>query len=172
MLAWRTGGNLKMGSNSYYSLRRMLPLALLCLPYLLAQGSGYITVGDASKVAGKRNASVQSKIPMTVLAGYHVNSNKPAEEYLIPLKLTWTSPGALDPGTIVYPKPAFEKYQFAEKPLSVYTGSFNLIANFKVGPQAPAGPGAATGELRYQACNDRACFRPQTVKVTVPYLIQ
>ncbi|HLI85887.1 MAG TPA: protein-disulfide reductase DsbD domain-containing protein [Bryobacteraceae bacterium] len=150
----------------------MLPLALLCLPCLLAQGSGYLTVGEASKVTGKRNASVQSKIPMTVVPGFHVNSNKPAEEYLIPLKLTWTSPGALQPGEIVYPKPTLEKYEFAEKPLSVYTGSFDLIANFKVAANAPAGPGAATGKLRYQACNNRACFAPKTVDVTVPYQIQ
>jgi DsbC/DsbD-like thiol-disulfide interchange protein len=150
---------------------------MLCLPgllqqSLLAQGSGYLTVGDPSKVAGKRNASVQSKIPLTVLPGYHVNSDKPAEEYLIPLKVTWTSPGALEPGTIVYPKPSLEKYEFAEKPLSVFTGNFEVVANFKVAPNASAGPGAATGKLRYQACNNRACFAPKTVDITVPYQIQ
>jgi hypothetical protein len=150
---------------------------LVCLPCLLeqsllAQGSGYLTVGEPSKVAGKRNASVQAKIPLTVLSGYHVNSDKPADEYLIPLKLTWTSPGALEPGNIVYPKPALEKYEFAEKPLSVFTGNFDLVANFKVAANAPAGPGAATGKLRYQACNNRACFAPKTVEVTVSYQIQ
>jgi DsbC/DsbD-like thiol-disulfide interchange protein len=145
---------------------------MLCLPSLLAQGSGYLTVGEPSKVAGKRNASVQTKIPLTVLPGYHVNSDKPAEDYLIPLKLTWTSPGALEPGTIVYPKPSLEKYEFAEKPLSVFTGSFDLVANFKVATNAAAGPGAATGKLRYQACNNRACFAPKTVEVTVPYQVQ
>jgi hypothetical protein len=150
----------------------MLCSTVLCLPCLLAQGSGYLTVGEATKVAGKRNATVQSKVPVTVLPGYHVNSDKPAEEYLIPLKLTWTSPGALQPGSITYPKPSLEKYEFAEKPLSVFTGSFDLVANFKVAPNAPAGPGAASGKLRYQACNNRACFAPKTVDVTVPYQIQ
>jgi hypothetical protein len=28
------------------------------------------------------------------------------------------------------------------------------------------------GKLHYQACNDRACFPPKTVEVTVPYQIQ
>ena len=90
--------------------------------------------------------------------GYHVNSNKPNEEYLIPLKLTWTSLGALEGGTVTYPKPALEKYEFSEQPLSVYTGGFDLLANFKVAANAPAGPGAATGKLRYQACSNRACY--------------
>jgi hypothetical protein len=84
-------------------------------------------VGDLPKVAGKRSAAVQAKIPIVVKEGYHVNSNKPNEEYLIPLKLTWTSLGALEGGTVTYPKPALEKYEFSEQPLSVYTGGFDLL---------------------------------------------
>jgi hypothetical protein len=122
-------------------------------------------------VAGARSATVQAKIPVTVMGGFHVNSNKPSEEYLIPLKLTWTSTGALQPAAVVYPKPSLEKYEFAEKPLSVLTGSFDLVATFKVAADAPAGPGAASGKLRYQACNNRACFPPKTVDVTIPYQV-
>ena len=159
-------------------LRQMLPLTVLCLPCLwtegrlLAQGSGYLAVGEPTKVTGKRSAALQAKIPVTVLPGYHVNSDKPSEEYLIPLKLTWNSTGALKPGAIVYPKPSLEKYEFSEKPISVLTGSFDLVASFKVAPDAPAGPGSAAGTLRYQACNNRACFAPKNVEVKVPYLIQ
>jgi len=144
---------------------------LLCLP-LAAQNSGYLSVGEAPKVAAKRGAAVQAKIPMTVQQGYHVNSNTPSDEYLIPLKLTWKNTGALEAGTVVYPKPTLEKYEFSEKPLSVFTGKFEVTANFKVKPDAAAGPGAAVGSLRYQACSDRACYPPKTVEVTLPYTVQ
>ncbi|MGA2269257.1 MAG: protein-disulfide reductase DsbD domain-containing protein [Bryobacteraceae bacterium] len=123
-------------------------------------------------MVGKRNAAVQAKIAVSVRPGYHVNSNTPTDEYLIPLKLTWTSAGALEGGSVIYPKPSMEKYEFAEKPLSVLTGNFELVVNFKVAANAPAGPGAAVGKLRYQACNDRACFPPKTIEVTVPYQVQ
>jgi hypothetical protein len=157
------------------SLRTLTLLAAwLCLPLLFAQtqGSGYLTVGEPQKVAGKRSAAVQVKIPVTVKDGYHVNSNKPSEEYLIPLKLTWTQLGSLEGGTVTYPKPMLEKYEFSETPLSVFTGGFELVANFKVAANAPAGPGAATGKLRYQACSNRACYPPKTVDVTVSYQVQ
>jgi DsbC/DsbD-like thiol-disulfide interchange protein len=146
--------------------------ACFCLPSLYAQSSGYLSVGEPQKVAGKRNAAVQVKIPVTVKEGYHVNSSKPSEEYLIPLKLTWTQTGALEGGTVTYPKPALEKYEFSETPLSVYTGAFDLTANFKVAANAPAGPGAASGKLHYQACSNRACYPPKTVDVTVSYQVQ
>jgi len=131
-------------------------------------------VGEVQKVAGKRNASVQVKIPLSVESGYHVNSDKPNEDYLIPLKLTWdkASMGALEGGTVAYPKPSQERYDFAEKPLSVFTGNFDLTVNFKVAANAPAGPGIATGKLRYQACSSKACYPPKTVDISVPYQVQ
>ena len=136
------------------------------------QSSGYLSAGEPAKAAGKRNAPLQVKIPVVVKDGYHVNSNQPSEEYLIPLKLTWTQLGALEGGTVTYPKPELEKYEFSEQPISVYTGAFDLVANFKVSANAPAGPGAATGKLRYQACSNRACYPPKTVEITVSYQVQ
>ena len=152
-------------------LRRLLPVTLLCAP-LLAQSNGHLKVGEPAKVAGKRGTAVQAKIPLIVDAGFHVNSNTPNEEYLIPLKLTWKSTGALEGGQVIYPKAMQEKYEFSEKPLSVFTGRFEVTANFKVAPNAGAGPGVAAGQLRYQACNDKACFPPKTVEINVPYSVQ
>ena len=161
-----------MASNSYYSLlRQPLLLALLTLP-LLPQNSGYLSVGEVPKAAGKRSDSVRVRIPLSVQPGFHVNSNTPSDEYLIPLKLTWKSTGALEGGQVAYPRPSQEKYEFSEKPLSVYTGKFEVIATFKVAANAPAGPGVAVGQLRYQACNDKACFPPKTIEVTLPYQVQ
>ena len=132
-----------------------------------------MTVGEPSKVVGKRGAAVQSKILVTVKDGYHVNSNKPSEEYLIPLSLTWTATGALEGGTVTYPKPAMQVFDFSEgKPISVYVGSIELLANFKVAANAPAGPGIAAGKLKYQACSNKACYPPKTIEVNVSYSVQ
>jgi len=131
-----------------------------------------MSVGQMPKLAGARNASLQAKIACAVEPGFHVNSNTPAEDYLIPLKLTWTSTGALEAGAAAYPKPRLEKYAFSEKPLSVFTGDFVVIANFKVAAKAPAGPGIAIGKLRYQACNDHACFAPKSIEIAIPYQVQ
>jgi hypothetical protein len=144
---------------------------LLSIP-ALPQSSGYLSLGQVAKVSGKRGAALQAKIPCVVQQGYHVNSHTPSDEYLIPLKLTWKTTGALEGGQVAYPKPAMEKYEFSEKPLSVFTGNFELTTNFKVAANAPAGPGVAVGQLRYQACSDKACYPPKTIEVALPYQIQ
>jgi DsbC/DsbD-like thiol-disulfide interchange protein len=150
----------------------MLLLALLLTRplYLPAQGSGHLTVGSPAKISAARNASVQAKIPVTIDPGFHVNSNPAAAEYLIPLSVTWSTTGALEAGKVTYPKATKEKV--GDDTLTVYTGSFDLIANFKVSANAPAGPGAAAGKLRYQACNSTTCFPPKNVEISVPYQIQ
>ena len=144
----------------------------LSLASLFAQSSGHLTVGEPQKVAGKRGAAVESKIPISIQSGFHVNSNTPSEEYLIPLKITWTATGALEAPRVVYPKPTMEKYEFSPTPLSVFTGNFDLVANFKIAGNAPAGPGIAEGQLRYQACNSTTCFPPKNVPVKISYLVQ
>jgi DsbC/DsbD-like thiol-disulfide interchange protein len=139
-------------------------------PYIQAQGSGHLTVGSPAKISGARNASVQTRIPVTVDPGFHVNSNPAAADYLIPLSVTWSATGALEAGKMTYPKATKEKV--GDDTLTVYTGSFDLIAAFKVSANAPAGPGAAAGKLRYQACNSTTCFPPKNVEISVPYQIQ
>ena len=110
---------------------------------------------------------MQAKLSVQLRDGYHVNSNTPSDEYLIPLKLTWSA-GPLETAGIVYPKPQSEKYAFSDKPLSVFTGDFEILTRFKVSSTATPGPAALSGKLRYQACNDRMCFPPKSVDVTLP----
>ncbi len=115
-------------------------------------------------VVAKAGSTVESKLPLELRAGFHVNSNTPADSYLIPLKLTWND-GPVTASAVVFPKPTMEKYSFSEKPLSVFSGRFAIVTRFSVAAGAPPGPVMVGGKLRYQACNDRECQTPKTVDV-------
>ena len=146
-------------------------LAAVLLPAIWPQSNAEkVTVGQPVKVSGKRSDAVQTKIPVTILEGYHVNSNAPADEYLIPLKITWTSLGALEGGQVTFPKA--EKITVGDQSLSVFTGKIDLGVNFKISAKAPGGPGIAAGKLGYQACNNKMCFPPKSVEISVPYQVQ
>jgi len=153
-------------------IRNVLVSAVFVASSLSYAQTDVLLVGKPAMVAAKAGTTIESKLPLELRTGYHVNSNTPSDEYLIPLKLTWKSTGALEGGQIAYPKPTLEKYEFSEKPLSVFTGNFDVVASFKVAANAPAGPGVAVGQLRYQACSDRACFPPKTIEVAIPYQVQ
>ena len=57
-----------------------------------AQGINALTVASLPPVKAKVGTTVEAKLPLQVLSGYHVQSNTPSDPYLIALKLTW-NPG-------------------------------------------------------------------------------
>jgi hypothetical protein len=147
--------------------------AAICTPIAgqLNSLSSVLSVTPPKVVAAKRNQTVSADIKLELRQGYHVNSDKPTDEYLIPLKLTWT-PGAAESAGVDFPAPVMQKFSFSEKPLSVFEGDFKLTAKFKIPANAPVGPSKLEGKLRYQACNDRMCLPPRTLDVIVPLEIQ
>lgn len=117
----------------------------------------------------KRGASAVENLRVEVLNGFHVNSDKPKDEFLIPLRLTWTG-GPLEAKSITYPKP--EEVKVGADLLNVFTGAFEIKTEFYSPATAPSGSSSMTGKLRYQACNSSMCFRPATIDIKVPVTIE
>jgi len=125
----------------------------------------------ASRVHAKRGQEVTQTLTAQLQGGFHVNSNQPADEYLIPLKLQWLK-GPLDAEQVVYPKPLLENYAFSQKPVSVFSGKFEIVTKFKASPSAQPGMALMNGKLRFQACNDKECLPPKTLDVQFTVVIE
>ncbi len=145
-------------------------LALLAAPSLPAQTSPLLTAAPPQKVTARRGEAVEAHVTLQLRRGYHVNSNTPNESFLIPLRFKW-EPGTLVAGEVIYPKPEERNYSFSSKPVSVFTGSFEVLTKFKVAADAPAGPGVVVGKVRYQACSEDTCYRPSTLEIRLPFEI-
>jgi len=145
----------------------LLSIALV----LSAQTTPNLTVDSVATVKAAKGGTATITIEAHLPRGFHANSNKPTEAYLIPLTLKWNS-GPLTTESVEYPKGSMEKYSFSDKPLSVVTGDFSIKTTFKVPADAANGPASEVGALKYQACNDRACFPPKTVPVSVTVSVE
>ena len=106
-------------------------------------------------------------VAVRIRPGFHVNSDKPADVYLIPTTLTWDTE-VLELQDIEYPPAELVVYEHSEKPLSVYSGKFLIRSSFGVPARIPDDFTEITGKLRYQACNDKACFPPKSLAVRIP----
>ncbi len=144
-----------------------MPLAAV----LLAQTSPTLTVAPVPIVKVRKGLVAAVTLRAVLPPGFHANSNTPSDEYLSPLTLKWTG-GPLQTDGITYPKGTLEKYPFSAKPLSVVTGEFSIATKFKVPADAPNGAAAQNGTLKYQACNDRMCFAPKSVPVSLTLEIE
>ena len=139
-----------------------------------AQGSAKVVratpVESVYKV--KRGAAVQVSVSVEVDEGYHINSNRPAEKYLIPTTLKFDRTTGLSLSPVVYPKAKLQKFEFSQKPLSVFEGKAVLKLTAKALPSVTPGDQVLKGKLTVQACNNQQCLRPQTIDVSVSLRVE
>jgi hypothetical protein len=140
----------------------------------IAQGSGKVVKVSAGESVYKikRGASAQISVVVDVDGGYHVNSNRPLEKYLIPTARKLEKVAGLTTAPVIYPKAKLQKFEFSEKPLSVFEGKAVLKFSVRALPSLAAGSHTVTGKLTVQACNNQQCLRPQTLDVRIPLQVE
>jgi thiol:disulfide interchange protein DsbD len=95
----------------------------------------------------------------TLKSGWHVNSHKPSEEYLIATEAHADPARGVRFGEPRYPDGVMKKFSFSPKPLSVYEGSFTIEIPLELDGAAPP----ISGSVDFQACNDTTCLAPASV---------
>jgi hypothetical protein len=95
--------------------------------------------------------------------GFHINSHKPKDELLIPTELKIDA-GSFRIAHQQYPPGSHFRLQVGSgEDLDVYQGEFRVALRI----EAPKGDTTLNGLLRYQACDNAACFPPRTLPVKI-----
>lgn len=141
---------------SFMALVLSLIINLISLPQ--SQDVASISVIDKSvKVAQGEKFSIS--LAITVSPTWHINSNKPNDDFLIPSELTARGNG-LKLIAVNYPKAHELKLSFSEELVSVYEATSNAKLTFSISQDAPLGKQKVLIKLDYQACNDVSCLPP------------
>ena len=125
-----------------------------------------VTVAPIATVQVRPGSTAPVHMTFRVMPGFHINSNKPSSELLVPTAVKFEVPNDISIGKVQYP--AGKEYSFSFSPgekLVVYSGMFTVKALVIATKVAPRGPFRVRGALKYQACDNRACYPPATVPV-------
>lgn len=146
-----------------------IPLLFLLMGSVLAQSgkAPSVSMAPIGAVAAQRGKQTKVTLNFRVAPGFHINSNAPKDEFLIPTALKMDLPTDIVLGKIEYPQGQDVSFPFSpESKLNVYTGDFTI--NLMVHPLTSVVPGkyAMHGVLRYQACDNAQCFPPKTLPVS------
>jgi thiol:disulfide interchange protein DsbD len=156
------------------ALRRLfaaLALVVLGATPLAAQEPGASSVvslrlaADAAKIVAGQ--PFRLAVVATVAPGWHVNANKPLEDYLIPTEAAVAPAQGLTLGAPSYPPHHEKKLPFSDKPLALYEGETVILLEGKADPGAAAGPRTLRATLDFQPCNDAQCLAPAQVEATL-----
>lgn len=112
---------------------------------------------------------VQVTVVAHVQAGFHIQANPAAEPNLIPTTVFVKPEPGIEPLIPVFP--AGKKYRLkgSDRDILTYDGKVEikipLLAGEKV---APGTKFSLVSRLRYQPCDDKICYFPQTVEFKIP----
>src|SRR5271154_954562 len=126
-----------------------------------------VTMAPVALVTAPRAAQTMVDLNFRVAHGFHVNSNAPKSEFLIPTTLKMDLPTDIVLGKINYPAGEDRSFPFSpDEKLSVYSGDFTIAV--AVHPLHSVVPGKyqMRGVLRYQACDNAACYPPKSLPVS------
>src|ERR1043166_6165371 len=153
-------------------LRYVLPLfIILLLPVSFysnpaPQSASDINVsGSVAPDKIKKGRVVRASVVMDIPNGLHVQSSKPLDKYLVATRLDVETPSGMNVGPVSYPRPVMRKLKFSKGAIAVYEGRAIVRFNVTVPANYGGSSGEIKGKLRFQACNDDACFPPLTPQV-------
>jgi hypothetical protein len=127
-----------------------------------------VAVAAIPLTTAQRGTQTIVNLNFRVPPGYHINSNTPKSEFLIPTALKMDLPTDIVLGKIDYP--AGEELTFPFSPdekLSVYAGDFTVALSVHPLESVVPGKYLMRGVLRYQACDNAACYPPRTLPVSL-----
>jgi cytochrome c biogenesis DsbD-like protein len=142
----------------------LLPATLYSTPH--PQSSDDVRViGSLAPDKIKKGQTVRANVVMEIPGGLHVQSSKPLDKFLIATKLDVETPAGMRVGPISYPRALMRSLKFSKGQVAVYEGRAQIRFNVTVPAGYSGGSGEIRGKLRFQACNDEACFPPVTREV-------
>jgi len=123
------------------------------------------TSGSFAPDKVKKGQTVKASVVMEIPQGLHVQSSKPLDKFLVATKLDVETPQGMKVGPIQYPRALMRNLKFSKAQVAVYEGRAVLRFNLTVPANYGGSSGEIKGRLKFQACNDDACFPPITREV-------
>ncbi len=115
----------------------------------------------------QQNSEFKLAFELEIAKTWHINSNKPNEDFLIKSEINISKSQNFEIVTIVYPKAKDIKFSFSDKPVSVYEGKETIGVVMKSTKNIPFGEYKIPIEFVYQACNDITCMAPESIFDTI-----
>lgn len=106
-------------------------------------------------------------VVMRIAEGWHVQEHEPQWKGAVATTLdVGDLPTGVVFGDMQWPESHLTKVEFAEEPIGFYTGTAPIFIRVSVPPGLEPGQYPVELSLKWQACDDRVCLRPQTTKLT------
>ncbi|MBU2492537.1 MAG: thioredoxin family protein [Bacteroidetes bacterium] len=114
-----------------------------------------------------QNSELKIAVKAKITEPWHINANKPNEDFLIPTILEIPNELGITIVSEKYPEAKNIKFDFSDQPVAVYDGEIIIGAVLKIPENIQTGLYDLIVRLNYQACDNQSCLAPADVQDTI-----
>lgn len=145
------------------TINRFISVAIIFLAIQLNEGYAQVLsskdiVDVSAQITGKEKPVLE--IRLDIKDGWHINSNKPFDDYLTPTMVALKDSSYFSSLAIEYPEPDIENLAFSQSELSLYRDQVTIMIKFRVKDKFEKKDLKIEGTVFYQPCNDQSCLFP------------
>jgi thiol:disulfide interchange protein DsbD len=110
-------------------------------------------------------------VELAISDPYHINSNRPLQDYLIPTTLEFEPHPDITIAQVDFPPAPVKKLPVLDTPMAVFEGIVRIKVEIIPASDVKRNEIVLRGNTRYQACDDISCFPPvrQAFSVKLPF---
>jgi len=107
-----------------------------------------------------RTKTVNLEVVLSIKDGWHINANKPLDDYLTPTVVSINDTSNVRVVNEEYPAPSFVKLKFSQTQLVLYENEAVVKLKLKIKKGFKKSNLKLEGKVQYQPCNDQTCLFP------------
>lgn len=128
-----------------------------------AGGAVSVKITTTSEITNR----IKFKIQLSIKPEWHINSDNPLQEDLIPIQITLKNRDNANINHITFPESNMVSLGFQKSPLAVYTGDLIVTGEIDINKKTSQEQRLAHLELTLQACNDSFCAIPEVLSFPI-----
>ena len=115
-----------------------------------------IAPGEPAPAGGEAVLTIELEIARP----YHINSNRPLQDYLIPTSVEFDPAPDLYFDEAIFPEAQIKKLPVSDTPMSVYERTIKIAATLRLAEDFSQKETIVHGRIRSQACDNNSCLPP------------
>ena len=130
-------------------------------------GLEIIRPGDQYEAGGRYPIVLR----VSISSPWYIHGPSSEGDILIPTRIFFQKYQGFRLEDVRFPEPKKKKFEYAKKPVQVYSGVLDIRALLVIDQDAPPGRHVIKGEFSYQACSSTSCLAPETIPILLPLSI-
>ncbi len=107
-----------------------------------------------------KNDTINVDVVLNIKDNWHINANKPLDDYLTPTVLTIKDTSNIHIAGVEYPVPILAKLNFSQTQLALYEDEAAIKLKIIIKKNFKKSELKLNGTVQYQPCNDQTCLFP------------